>query len=639
MPRRKAAVIGIMAALLACPIISAQEEPKPVILLYHGPKVGNQDLRTYGEALASLINTDPRMKDKADIKLVGDPDLMKTLLHFPQVKCAIIALTTWESKDMTIIPSALWYFNQGGGLVGLGNVAYDPTEASATGTPFPVYGNDHERGKIVISQEPATGKRIIETMITYSGDQDHEIARGVEEEFDLKDMRFVIHLNLSATQPHYVPRQPEKGEYTVVYRDSEIGAPLVVVYEENGTSVTFTGTDQMSIHEDEETYFGRFLDNENFAKLFQNAVYYAWNQEDKYENAMAKAEEGFERVKEEEEDLKRRIESSEKRGARAKILRFILLAVIGVVVILVLSYYCFVMPARQRPAPEARADRRELLGVVGIAIVLSTLTTLLIIGEGAKEDVTILSNEFPAELPPTSLSTTEENYQFALKMMARKPLVDVTVRYNTLTRIEDQDITYIDPERETGSTPLETIENVRGLGTLLEMAAPLDLEPFIWNGTVEWEEANKVHDLDMYLYDFTDLVGALTPNLTALGVRTSYVFCLNRSTGCLVYYFEGISDYFYDRNGTIIDLTISHNDRDMRYHAVSDIEMEGRYQEVMKAPLLGRVRFEDVKKDDYLVVVFSLKGTSVPRHKGMLHAIRVYANGRLHTLETNYMAP
>jgi len=41
-----------------------------------------------------------------------------------------------------------------------------------------------------------------------------------------------------------------------------------------------------------------------------------------------------------------------------------------------------------------RVDR-SLVGVIGIAIVLSTIITLFIIGERAKEDVTVLRNEFP----------------------------------------------------------------------------------------------------------------------------------------------------------------------------------------------------------------------------------------------------
>ena len=53
-----------------------------------------------------------------------------------------------------------------------------------------------------------------------------------------------------------------------------------------------------------------------------------------------------------------------------------------------------------------RVDR-SLVGVIGIAIVLSTLITLFIIGERAKEDVTILRNEFP-----TKLSAMEQKYAF-----------------------------------------------------------------------------------------------------------------------------------------------------------------------------------------------------------------------------------
>jgi len=280
-----------------------------------------------------------------------------------------------------------------------------------------------------------------------------------------------------------------------------------------------------------------------------------------------------------------------------------------------------------------RVDR-SLIGVIGIAIVLSTLITLFIIGERAKEDVTILRNEFPAKL-----SAMEQKYAFVLSMIARKPLVDVTVKYNTLSRVLRENIGFIDPNETTGSTALETIMNIVKIKSLMDEAARIGAKVDMWNGTVKWKNATKTHDMDMYMYDFTDVMRASMPNYTVLDTTTTYVVWLNHTNGSVFYYFQGVPDYFYSRNRTIVDLTLTHNEDSKYYRAVSEIEVEGKYEQIMLAPLYGTVTFEDIKKDDRLFIIYSLKGTTVSNAYGMLQVVRGYRDAELETLEANYMTP
>jgi len=371
--RKTAAVtIGIMAALMVCPVLlSAQEEVKPVILLYHGPKVGDQDLRIYGEALAKVINDDSRMKDKAEIVLVGDQDLMNTLLYFPQVKCVVVALTTWELVADRIVPSLGWYFNQGGAIVGLGNAGNGAVTKILNGSVFPLFGNQYRMpDPSWFCKNAATGElrpvptpvcqagetRVSMRQLVYVKTTAHEITEGVADQFMLNDTRFVIHMNTTASPPAFLQLQPKKGTFTEVYSDSQLGAPLVVVYEENGTSVTFAGTDKISVKPTDESYYDRcFLSDSNFKKLFQNAVYFAWSKEKKYTAAMERAKEEFAKMKQEEEDLKARVKESQKNEKSSKLMRSVLLIAVGVVLIVIISYFCFVIPARQRKAAAGQA--------------------------------------------------------------------------------------------------------------------------------------------------------------------------------------------------------------------------------------------------------------------------------------------
>jgi hypothetical protein len=348
----------------------AQEEAKPVILLYHGPKVGEQDLRLFGEAIADVIESDSRMAGKAEIVLVGDQDLMNTLLYFPQVKCVVIALSTWELTADRIVPSTLWYFNEGGGIVGIGNAGHGDVTKKLNGSVFPLFANQYEQvAPTFYCVNDATGEekkveiprcdpgwtRVLKRATFYHKANDHEITDGVEDSFSMASARYVIHKNITKTPPEFLFLEPEKGDYTMVYEDPNNEAPLVVVYEENGTSVTFAAGDQISVREDDDTYFATFIEDPNFKKLLQNAVYYVWNKETKYDDAMAKAAEEFEKMEQEKQDLLDRVEESQSQENTSKLLRSVLLIVVGVVLIVVIAYWAFVMPAKQsgeeEPAP------------------------------------------------------------------------------------------------------------------------------------------------------------------------------------------------------------------------------------------------------------------------------------------------
>jgi hypothetical protein len=187
-------------------------------------------------------------------------------------------------------------------------------------------------------------------------DTDHEIAAGVEDEFSMASARYVIHKNTSQTPPKFSFTKPEKGSYTMVYKDPGNDAPLVIVYEENGTSVTFAGGDQISVKEEDDTYFGTFVDDPNFRKMLQNAVYYVWNKETKYDEAMTNAQAEFDEMEQEKEELRQRVEDSQKSEKTSKLLRSVLLIVVGLGLIVAIAYWAFVIPARsggEEPAEES----------------------------------------------------------------------------------------------------------------------------------------------------------------------------------------------------------------------------------------------------------------------------------------------
>jgi CHASE3 domain sensor protein len=70
---------------------------------------------------------------------------------------------------------------------------------------------------------------------------------------------------------------------------------------------------------------------------------------------MAKAKEEFDRMEQEKDDLMQRVEDSQSQEKTSKLLRSVLLIVVGLVLIVAIAYWAFVIPARQsgegEPAP------------------------------------------------------------------------------------------------------------------------------------------------------------------------------------------------------------------------------------------------------------------------------------------------
>ncbi len=320
------------------PAVSS-EDAKPLILLYHGPT------SVYGQAVSDMIEADGRF-DEARILLTDDRDLMNTILYMPQVKSVVLLITQFDFDVGVMEPALRWYFKQGGGIVGIGRAGAGDAALSLTEDVFPIFGNWLQRGEYQVRTLPNDTRRI-STSVTYERDEIiPEINGESPEEFVLKDKRFVTSVD---TLGDYLERKPDAGEYNVLFRDSEMGAPLVVVYHQNGTSVTFAGTDQVS-EQPGDTYFGNILDDPNFSRLLMNAVYYVWSQERRYEAALVTSSEALAEIQRRERDKEQASGDllSGERSRRAAILLLLVLG--GVGGIGAVAYYSLLSPRRERSA-------------------------------------------------------------------------------------------------------------------------------------------------------------------------------------------------------------------------------------------------------------------------------------------------
>ena len=264
------------------------------------------------------------------------------------------------------------------------------------------------------------------------------------------------------------------------------------------------------------------------------------------------------------------------------------------------------MEAREG-GPRRSIDRR-LVGIMAIALVFSTILTMFLVGEKPKEWVMVTRNIYPVEL-----KETEHNPDFLLSMVVRRPMASFVVEYSVLTRIEDPDPHWTE--------------------AVTQMASGLD-GAVSWEGEIEWVNETDRRKLKLHLIDVTDVLVTQLPADEVTRADTLFAVVTDPGTGEVQDLLAGVSDFFYEREGKMVEMSISHNENTSSF-AGPDAGREDA-SPVSEAPLLGRIDFGSVERDDQLVVVHSLKGRSIPGHPGMLQIIRIVADGKLQGIITNY---
>ncbi len=279
---------------------------KPMILVFSPDSPG------YATELGRIVREDDRID--ADVKVLDSSEIFELMLFYPNVKLAVVALGSSVNQKVGLALER--FFSQGGGLVGLGFAGCAETTGKCSETVFPIFGTSYINGKF----DPRS--RCF--LITHEKVEEDEISGGVDT-FTAEDSKLI--LSTDVTKKHYLPRQPEKGTYKVLFRDAETGAPTVVKYQNGGCSVTFASF----VGEDQEGsfgYFGRFTKTKEFSTLFRNAVYWVWTNEKRYD-ALVSWIQGYSDRRMEQDEMRQQAEERERREQQEWVLRSILVSALA----------------------------------------------------------------------------------------------------------------------------------------------------------------------------------------------------------------------------------------------------------------------------------------------------------------------
>jgi hypothetical protein len=312
-----------MVLSCAFPAAGESDQVNPMILIYC------QDVQTYGEELASIIDADDRMD--AEVLVVSDAELFKSMIYFPYVR-VVVALFN-QDRDDGLSDHLETFFAEGGGIVGLGFAGWVTTTRNASRDVFSLAANVYATGRY---------NRTLGTfMHHFHLDEVHEINQEVGD-FTAFTQRVIMNVDQAGD---LVPPWPA-GKVRVLYREESKNAPVLVVHEDAGVCITFGGFTGDPL-EGVPTYFGHFTSQPEFRALFSNSVLYAWQNENRYETTSSAATSRFAAQNGEIDQVIQDAEDGERARKNANLLRQgLIVGIAAAVSILAIAYGFLPMRAK-----------------------------------------------------------------------------------------------------------------------------------------------------------------------------------------------------------------------------------------------------------------------------------------------------
>jgi len=328
---------GILLAVVVLVLVSpnplagqqGSNVTKPLLLVY------SQGEPAYGRELANILSGDPRID--AQILVLTDPDLFKSMLYFPSVKVVLAVFN--HDKDEGLGEHLQNFFEGGGGMVGLGFAGWQTTTRQASQTVFPLNASSY-----IVGSYNASARAYMHDLYV---DEAHPISRDIGD-FTAYTHKVFVSADKASGQQLSVKSE---GEVTVVYRDAALNAPAVVVYEAAGVSVTFACFAGDSV-ERAPTYFGRFTSREEFRKLLRNSIAWVWASERRYGKTMSSALARFAEEAHEADEIRAQAELSARQHKTHRLLRTVAIAALAVLGVGAIHRKCFAPSSRKTTVEE-----------------------------------------------------------------------------------------------------------------------------------------------------------------------------------------------------------------------------------------------------------------------------------------------
>jgi len=266
---------------------------------------------------------------------------------------------------------------------------------------------------------------------------------------------------------------------------------------------------------------------------------------------------------------------------------------------------------------------RRLVGVLAIAAIISTTLSVLLFTGMDQERIQVLKNHWETSSIGGwwRLPLAEGAIPYTLGVVARKPLGQVSIRFGVL---RNQSFTL----------------NYAGLDNLSrrEMAARVQEVSFLDSRARDLAESMNVkpmeHEVDatfgdrqrrVLVIDYYPCMEALADSSWPMEAPYLLAFVFDDS-GNLSQFYCGYWDFFQGRGGSVQDITIQLNENVTRYANQQNMA-EGCLPLSRTEEMMGRVTFEDVRRDDRIFVSFRVNGAAVPGEEAFMQIVCLQVDG------------
>ncbi len=273
---------------------------------------------------------------------------------------------------------------------------------------------------------------------------------------------------------------------------------------------------------------------------------------------------------------------------------------------------------------------RKLVGILAIALILSTGAFSFIVGERVKEPIEILKHAW--NIPRNAqgdyaLPRTEGRYVHSLGLVIRKPVRRLEILFATLENSTFQ----LESNASIDPSPAEQFLTIEGVGSMTSRIQGYAESSGARLENVGFSLAYSGGEYDGRLIDFTDLVRPVAQEELQHSLPTVHALLFN-SSGLASQYYRGYPDFYLNRETAILDLTIQHNQNVTRY---SQRTTEQGTSLLMKySPQIGRIVFDDLAKEDQVFVTTAIDSARPelsyivnPPWEAVIHLALIFVDG------------
>ncbi len=280
---------------------------------------------------------------------------------------------------------------------------------------------------------------------------------------------------------------------------------------------------------------------------------------------------------------------------------------------------------------------RELIGVILVCLVGSSVPVMLFLGEKARSRITVLKVEYPERF-----SAGVPN-RFALNILARKNVEDLVVQYCYLYRVTGPKMGQLyvtegfNESVLSDSDPYRFLTVSSGMWSLANgLPANVGYEtlkakvPYTYTKEFEAEKVN----LFVRFYDFSDML-AWVPSSAhpeVYGACSAFALVWLPEHGNISV-FQGAADFYLNRDDSVSDIEFGKDGTSSLYLNPKIREIVGEFVHVNDGPPFGTVRFGSLRKGQMAYLSFTTRDITLPA----IQVVRFWVNGELSEEDTQFI--